>query len=98
MILQKTPEQVGLCHHATTLLEELTCHLPAQSKHAKRLRAFRNAARDAVKPIGPKLTAYGKRVAKERAKIVAALAHLQQFEPVSSMMRSHYQPTRELGS
>ncbi|BGP54000.1 mitochondrial distribution and morphology [Rhodotorula sphaerocarpa] len=64
-------------------LEELVvARTPEHSKHAKRLRSFRNAARDAVKPIGPKVTAYSKRVAKERPKIVAGLADLQRFEPL----------------
>ncbi|BGO97647.1 Actin cytoskeleton organization protein [Rhodotorula toruloides ATCC 204091] len=50
-----------------------------QAKHSKRLRAFRNSARDLVKPVGAKMTAYGKKVGKDRPKIVAAVADLQAF-------------------
>ncbi|BGP30008.1 mitochondrial distribution and morphology [Rhodotorula toruloides] len=50
-----------------------------QAKHSKRLRAFRNSARDLVKPVGAKMTAYGKKVGKDRPKIVAAVADRQAF-------------------
>lgn len=53
-----------------------------QAEHAKRMRALRNSVRDLVKPIGPKVTAYSKRIAKERSKIVAALSDLERFEQV----------------
>ncbi|GAA5989285.1 hypothetical protein JCM10908_001242 [Rhodotorula pacifica] len=51
-----------------------------QAKQAKRMRVLRNSVRDFVKPIGPKVTAYGKRIAKERSKIVASLSDLQRFD------------------
>ncbi|GJN88621.1 hypothetical protein Rhopal_001587-T1 [Rhodotorula paludigena] len=78
-----------LCLEAFALLElgieqradEMAANkLPDQAKHAKRLRTFRNSARDLVKAVGVKLTAHGKKVAKERTKFVAAVSDLQQFE------------------
>jgi hypothetical protein len=54
-----------------------------QAKQAKRMRTLRNSVRDLVKPIGPKVTAYGKRIPKERSKVVASLSDLSRFEQVS---------------
>ncbi|BGP37872.1 mitochondrial distribution and morphology [Rhodotorula kratochvilovae] len=53
---------------------------PDQAKHQKRLRAFRNAAREPLKALGVKLTAYGKKVGKDRARFVASSAGLSEFE------------------
>ncbi|TKA54938.1 hypothetical protein B0A53_02411 [Rhodotorula sp. CCFEE 5036] len=53
---------------------------PDQAKQAKRMRTLRNSVRDLVKPIGPKVTAYGKRIPKERSKVVASLSDLSRFE------------------
>ncbi|GAA5896282.1 hypothetical protein JCM8208_001834 [Rhodotorula glutinis] len=64
-------------------LDELaSTKAPDQAKHQKRLRAFRNSAREPLKALGVKLTAYGKKVGKERAKFVAGVQDLTQFEPL----------------
>ncbi|GAA5830210.1 hypothetical protein JCM11251_001269 [Rhodosporidiobolus azoricus] len=62
------------------LAEMVIGKLPDQPRHAKRLRAFRANARDLVRSVGAKLTAYSKKVAKERPKVLAAVADLRQFE------------------
>ncbi|GAA5929276.1 hypothetical protein JCM10213_006336 [Rhodosporidiobolus nylandii] len=62
------------------LAEMAAGKLPDQPRHTKRLRAFRANARDLVRSTGAKLTAYSKKVAKERAKIVAAMGDLRQFD------------------
>ncbi|GAA6037170.1 hypothetical protein JCM8097_008769 [Rhodosporidiobolus ruineniae] len=62
------------------LAEMAAGKLPDQPRHAKRLRAFRANARDLVRSVGAKLTAYSKKVAKERNKIVTAVSDLKQFE------------------
>ncbi|GAA5947657.1 hypothetical protein JCM3775_005249 [Rhodotorula graminis] len=62
-------------------LDELaSTKAPDQAKHQKRLRAFRNLAREPLKALGVKLTAHGKKVGKERAKFVAGVQDLTQFE------------------
>ncbi|GAA5848362.1 hypothetical protein JCM8547_004490 [Rhodosporidiobolus lusitaniae] len=66
------------------LAEMAANKLPDQPRHTKRLRAFRANARDLVRSVGAKLTAYSKKVAKERNKIVAALAGLKQFEELDA--------------
>ncbi|GAA5885358.1 hypothetical protein JCM6882_009585 [Rhodosporidiobolus microsporus] len=62
------------------LAEMAAGKLPDQPRHAKRLRAFRANARDLVRSVGAKLTAYSKKVAKERPKVLAAVADLKQYE------------------
>ncbi|GAA6004547.1 hypothetical protein JCM10207_000928 [Rhodosporidiobolus poonsookiae] len=62
------------------LAEMATGKLPDQPRHTKRLRAFRANARDLVRSVGAKLTAYSKKVAKEKTKVVAAVADLKKFE------------------
>ena len=57
-------------------------HARPQAKHQKRLRAFRNAAREPLKALGVKLAAHGKKVGKERARFVAGVQDLTQFEAV----------------
>ncbi|GAA5837515.1 hypothetical protein JCM9279_006776 [Rhodotorula babjevae] len=62
-------------------LDELaSTKAPDQAKHQKRLRAFRNTAREPLKALGVKLAAHGKKVGKERAKFVAGVQDLTQFE------------------
>ncbi|GAA5829090.1 hypothetical protein JCM3770_005539, partial [Rhodotorula araucariae] len=53
---------------------------PDQAKHQKRLRTFRNAAREPLKALGVKLTAYGKKIGKDRARFVASASALTKFE------------------
>ncbi|GAA5968118.1 hypothetical protein JCM11641_003737 [Rhodosporidiobolus odoratus] len=65
------------------LAEMAAGKLPDQPRHTKRLRAFRANARDLVRSVGAKLTAYSKKVAKERPKIVAAVVDLQRFEELN---------------
>ncbi|GAA5849064.1 hypothetical protein JCM5353_003901, partial [Sporobolomyces roseus] len=65
-------------------LDEMAANkLPDQSKHSKRLRTFRNAARDGLRQIGLQLTAHSKKVAKERPKIVASLSPLTAHESLN---------------
>ncbi len=61
-----------------------------QVKQAKRMRTLRNSVRDLGKPIGPKVTAYGKRIPKERTKVVASLFDLGRFEQVSCSRRRSF--------
>ncbi|ORY72573.1 actin cytoskeleton organization protein [Leucosporidium creatinivorum] len=49
------------------------------AKHSKRLRNFRIAARDLTRTVGARVTAHGKKVAKERPKTVTSVSSLKQF-------------------
>ncbi|GAA5990947.1 hypothetical protein JCM5350_008289 [Sporobolomyces pararoseus] len=65
-------------------LDEMAANkLLDQSKHSKRFRTLRNLARDGLRQIGQQLTAHGKKVAKERPKIVASLAPLKAHEELN---------------
>ncbi|GAA5970754.1 hypothetical protein JCM21900_002379 [Sporobolomyces salmonicolor] len=72
-------------------LDEMAANkLPDQPKHSKRLRNFRNAARDLVRAVGQKMTAHGKKVAKERPKFVAAVSNLTQFPALNEDILTNF--------
>lgn len=81
MAQARGPDQV--CEIRLLALTSSTKQPFLQAKQAKRMRTLRNSVRDLVKPIGPKVTAYGKRIPKERSKVVASLSDLSRFEQVS---------------
>lgn len=76
------PRPDGACPRLAHTDDRPTPHRPTQAKHQKRLRTLRNAAREPLKALGVKLTAHGKKVGKERAKFVAGVSDLTQFEAV----------------
>ncbi|GAA5898998.1 hypothetical protein JCM5296_006982 [Sporobolomyces johnsonii] len=72
-------------------LDEMAANkLPDQPKHSKRLRNFRTAARDLVRAVGQKMTAHGKKVAKERPKFVAAVSSLTQFPALNEDILTNF--------
>ncbi|GAA5933016.1 MDM20/NAA25 family protein [Sporobolomyces koalae] len=65
-------------------LDEMAANkLPDQSKHSKRFRALRTAARDGLRQVGQQLTAHSKKIAKDRSKIVAGLNPLTTHEALN---------------
>ncbi|GAA5951742.1 hypothetical protein JCM3765_003103 [Sporobolomyces pararoseus] len=72
-------------------LDEMAANkLPDQSKHSKRFRTLRNLARDGLRQIGQQLTAHGKKVAKERPKIVASLAPLKVHKELNEDLLTNF--------
>lgn len=57
-----------------------------QVARTKRLRALRTTARESVRELGARVSAYGKRIAKQRPATIASLASLRSYPDVRPMI------------
>ncbi|GAA6024099.1 hypothetical protein JCM11491_005993 [Sporobolomyces phaffii] len=72
-------------------LDEIAANkLPDQAKHSKRFRTLRNSARDGLRQLGQQFTAFSKKVAKERPRIVSAISSLSSHEPLNEDMLTNF--------